>query len=80
MWSMDELSMRLVGATEIRDLMHGISRQRVYQLTKHKDFPEPAASLAQGKVWLADEVETWLAQRRAANGTPRPRARKQAAK
>ena len=67
---------RYVGATEIRGLMHGVSRQRVYQLTKHKDFPAPAAALAQGKVWVAEEVEAWIARRHATGQPARRRVRK----
>jgi prophage regulatory protein len=55
---------RLVGAREIRARMHGVSRQRVYQLTSRRDFPRPVASLAQGKIWLADDVEAWINNRR----------------
>jgi prophage regulatory protein len=57
--SLDRASLRLVGAHEIRLHFGGISRQRVYQLTTRTDFPAPVADLAQGKVWLADEVEEW---------------------
>ncbi|MFC4070407.1 DNA-binding protein [Actinoplanes subglobosus] len=63
---LDRNSIRLVGAHEIRLRFGNISRQRVYQLTSRTDFPTPIANLAQGKVWLADEVEAWRAHRRAA--------------
>jgi predicted DNA-binding transcriptional regulator AlpA len=59
-----EQVIRLVGAHEIRMRLGGISRQRVYQLTGRADFPAPVADLAQGKVWLADDVEAWIAGRR----------------
>ena len=49
----------LVGAHEIRDLL-GVSRQRVYQLAKRSDFPEPVAELAQGKVWAPADLEAWI--------------------
>jgi prophage regulatory protein len=55
---------RYLGAREIRALMHGVSRQRVYQLTSRRDFPRPVARLAQGKIWLADDVEAWITDRR----------------
>jgi predicted DNA-binding transcriptional regulator AlpA len=55
---------RYLGAREIRALMHGVSRQRVYQLTSRRDFPRPVARLAQGKIWLADDVEAWINNRR----------------
>jgi predicted DNA-binding transcriptional regulator AlpA len=56
--------MRLMGAHEIRVRLGGISRQRVYQLTTRNDFPEPVAGLARGKIWLADDVEAWIVNRR----------------
>ncbi|MEU4425781.1 DNA-binding protein [Actinoplanes sp. NPDC024001] len=52
---------RLMGAREIQVRIGRISRQRVYQLATRPDFPAPVADLAQGKVWLADDVEAWLA-------------------
>jgi predicted DNA-binding transcriptional regulator AlpA len=55
---------RLMGAHEIRLRLGGISRQRVYQLTARSDFPAPMASLVQGKVWLADDIEAWITARR----------------
>lgn len=53
----------MVGAHEIRIRLGGVSRQRVYQLTCRDDFPTPVADLVQGKVWLAADVETWIAAR-----------------
>lgn len=49
----------LVGTHEIRVRLDGISRQRVDQITKKADFPKPLAALAQGRVWLADDVAAW---------------------
>ena len=51
---------RLMGAHEIRIRLGGVSRQRAYQITSRSDFPKPLADLAQGKVWLADDVEAWM--------------------
>jgi prophage regulatory protein len=53
-------TLRILGAHEIRMLLGGVSRQRAYQITSRPDFPEPVADLAQGKVWLADDVDRWL--------------------
>ena len=53
-----------MGAHEIRVRLGGVSRQRVYQLTSRADFPTPVADLVQGKVWLAADVEVWIATRR----------------
>ena len=58
---------RLIGAHEIRVLLGGVSRQRVYQITSRPDFPTPIADLAQGKIWLAKDVEKWIAARRRPN-------------
>ena len=58
------MSIGLMGAHEIRVRLGGISRQRVYQLTSSRDFPKPVADLAQGKIWLAEEVEAWIIQHR----------------
>lgn len=61
---MSERSVRIVGAHEIRSMLGGVSRQRVWQITSREDFPKPMALLSQGKVWLADDVEAWRAKRR----------------
>lgn len=61
-------SLYLVGNREIRSLLGDISRQRVYQLTIRPDFPPPVASLSQGKVWLGEDVESWMERKR----RPRP--------
>lgn len=53
-------TLRIVGAHEIRMLLGGVSRQRAYQITSRADFPQPVADLAQGKVWLADDVDGWF--------------------
>jgi predicted DNA-binding transcriptional regulator AlpA len=56
-------SMRLAGAHEVRELL-GVSRQRVYQLAAGSDFPKPIAVLAQGKIWLIDDIQEWIAKHR----------------
>lgn len=53
----------LMGSAEIRVRLGGISRQRVYQITQRRDFPEPVAKLEMGNVWLAEDVEAWIAAR-----------------
>jgi predicted DNA-binding transcriptional regulator AlpA len=52
----------LVGAQEIAKML-GVSRQRVTQLTRRKDFPAPDAVLAGGKVWKTEEVKAWMEAR-----------------
>jgi prophage regulatory protein len=54
----------LVGAHEIRASLGNVSRQRTYQITSRADFPEPVADLAQGKVWLARDVDAWIVTHR----------------
>jgi prophage regulatory protein len=53
-------SVRLMGAHEIRVRLGGVSRQRAYQITSRIDFPTPVADLAQGKIWLVEDVEVWM--------------------
>jgi prophage regulatory protein len=48
----------LVGAAEIGRML-GVSRQRVQQLIKRDDFPEPDVVLEMGKVWKRADVEAW---------------------
>lgn len=52
--------MRLCGVQEIAQLL-GVSKQRAGQLTARKDFPQPLARLACGRIWDLDQVEAWLA-------------------
>jgi prophage regulatory protein len=61
---MSTKQLRLVGAHEIRIRLGGVSRQRAYQITSRADFPKPIADLVQGKVWLAEDVEEWMAVHR----------------
>lgn len=47
-----------MGPGEIRKYL-GVTRQRVYQLTRRADFPEPVAILEMGNVWAAKDVKAW---------------------
>ncbi len=49
----------LMGAKEIEDRL-GVSRQRVYQITSHRNFPKPYDTLAMGSVWKISDVEAWI--------------------
>jgi predicted DNA-binding transcriptional regulator AlpA len=49
----------LMGAAEIAERL-GVSRQRVQQLVKRKDWPAPVAELTMGKVWRSAEIEAWI--------------------
>lgn len=53
-----------MGPAEIGRRLGGISRARVYQITQRRNFPEPIADLDMGNVWLADDVEAWIAEHR----------------
>ncbi|MFC7530130.1 DNA-binding protein [Actinoplanes sp. GCM10030250] len=54
----------LMGSHEIRVRLGGISRQRVYQITQGRSFPEPIAKLEMGNVWLTEDVEEWIKEHR----------------
>ncbi|WP_203810512.1 AlpA family phage regulatory protein [Actinoplanes couchii] len=55
-----------VGTAEIQKIVK-VSRQRVYQLTRRNSFPEPAAVLSSGKVWVTAEVIAWIQVHRPAD-------------
>jgi prophage regulatory protein len=55
--------LRVMGAAEIADRLK-ITRQRAYQITVRRDFPEPIAHLAMGQVWATEDVERWIAENR----------------
>lgn len=55
----------LMGAREIEDRL-GVSRQRVYQLVRRDDFPEPYDEVAMGKVWRIEDIEAWISDHRPA--------------
>ncbi|GAA0471868.1 hypothetical protein Aca07nite_21270 [Actinoplanes capillaceus] len=70
---MESSTFRLMGVHEIRVRIGDLSRQQAYLLVNRPDFPQPVAVLAQGKVWLVDEVEAWLATRQSSEeGDLRP--------
>lgn len=48
----------LVGVAEIAEML-GVTRQRVFQLTKLEGFPEPTALLSAGTIWERETVEKW---------------------
>lgn len=39
--------------------MLGVTRQRVQQLTKGSDFPEPLYRMKAGNFWLLSDFEAW---------------------
>ena len=53
------VKIELVGAAEIAELLGGLSRQRVSQLTAADDFPSPLQKLRMGAVWRYSDVLAW---------------------
>jgi predicted DNA-binding transcriptional regulator AlpA len=47
-----------MGTKEIAELL-GVTNQRVDQLARRADFPEPVAVLAAGRIWQRADVEVW---------------------
>ncbi|MEV6636581.1 DNA-binding protein [Actinoplanes sp. NPDC051470] len=64
------MTVRLVGAREIRTMLAPIARRRFYKLAKRRGFPAAAATLAQGRLWRAEEVESWIALNRRPSPSP----------
>ncbi|MFJ6197044.1 hypothetical protein [Micromonospora sp. NPDC092111] len=56
--------MDLVGVSEIRAMLGNISRQRASVIANQRNFPEPVAVLAMGKVWRKVDVEAWISEHR----------------
>jgi hypothetical protein len=56
--------MELVGVSEIRRMMGGLSRQRVNVIANSKGFPDPLAELEMGKVWRKEDVLDWIRRHR----------------
>lgn len=53
----------LVGYAEIADML-GVSRQRVYQLVRGKNFPAPMIETRQGPLMLEAAVKNWIKKNR----------------
>lgn len=55
-----------MGQQEIRARL-GYSRQHVGVIINSKGFPDPAVDyLAMGRIWLAEDIEAWIAEHRPA--------------
>lgn len=52
----------LLGLADIAAIL-GVSRQRVWQLSKSANFPAPAQKLRAGHFWRRKDVEAWIAGR-----------------
>ncbi len=55
--------MRLWMIDEIATAMQ-VGRQRAYTISREKGFPNPVATVRAGRIWLADDVEAWIAANR----------------
>jgi hypothetical protein len=53
----------LMGQQEIRERL-GFSRQYTAVVIGQKGFPDPAYTLALGRIWLAEDVEAWIREHR----------------
>lgn len=54
---------RLMGQQEIRDRL-GYSRQHTAMIVNSKGFPDPVYVLGMGRIWLTEDVEAWIRERR----------------
>jgi len=59
----DRSEIKLMAAAEIAARL-GYSRQWTSQIINRRTFPEPIAVLAIGQIWLAQDVEDWIAENR----------------
>jgi hypothetical protein len=63
----------LVGVAEVAGLLH-VTRARVSQLARSRDFPRAAANLASGPVWSLATIEAWARRSPRRRGRPRKQA------
>lgn len=49
-----------MGTAEIAERL-GVTRQRAYQISRQKGFPDSFDDLVAGSFWLRADVEAWLA-------------------
>lgn len=48
-----------MGTGELR-IRLGISREHVHDLVIRRDFPHSYADLAQGRLWLTEDIDAWI--------------------
>jgi predicted DNA-binding transcriptional regulator AlpA len=60
----------LMGTVEIRQRLR-VSKARVHQIVREKGFPEPIAKVSGTTIWLAKDVEAWIARYRPQANEPR---------
>jgi len=51
----------LASTKEIADRL-SVTPQRVHQLSRQDGFPAPVSELACGRIWLASDIEAWIAK------------------
>ncbi|WCN83008.1 hypothetical protein [Micromonospora sp. LH3U1] len=61
--------MDLVGVAEIRVMLGNVSRQRASVIANQRNYPEPVAVRAMGKVWRKSDVEVWIKKHRPESAT-----------
>jgi predicted DNA-binding transcriptional regulator AlpA len=61
--------LRLVGLAEVAKLL-AVTKRTASRYAARDDFPSPVADLAMGPVWLAAEVEDWIAKTPIRRGRP----------
>ena len=59
----DREDIRLLGMWELAERLK-LGRERANQLAQRRDFPLPIAKLRMGQVWLASDVDAWVAEHR----------------
>jgi predicted DNA-binding transcriptional regulator AlpA len=52
------LKPQLMGTSEIAEFL-GVTNQRVDQLARRPDFPDPIAVLAAGRIWNHADIDAW---------------------
>jgi hypothetical protein len=63
----------VVGTTEVTKIL-GVSRQRLAELRRRSEFPEPIVDLAAGPVWLQTSIDAFVKRWDRRPGRPRSAA------
>jgi predicted DNA-binding transcriptional regulator AlpA len=56
------VDVELVGLAEIAEMLK-LSKARVDQLARQRDFPLPVVTLTGGRVWSKEAVEAWMKEK-----------------
>jgi predicted DNA-binding transcriptional regulator AlpA len=62
--------LRVAGLAEVAKIL-GVSKRTATRYAKRDDFPRPAAQLAMGPIWHAEDVEEWAGATLVKRGRPR---------